>query len=124
VEKYNRPQIAEAVQAILQHSGIEVYVPPGQRGCGMAALAYGDVETAREVAQHNLRIFAELARDGFPIVCSEPTAALMLRHDYPDLVGDPEAAVLAGQVVELVAVLWSWRGRGRLPADFQRMALA
>src|SRR5439155_15549276 len=82
---YNDPQIAEAAVAVLHHNGIEVYVPPGQRGCGMAPLAYGDVETAREVAQHNVRIFAELARDGYTIVCSEPTAALMLRHDYLDL---------------------------------------
>src|SRR5205085_10920969 len=75
---YNDPLIAEAVVAVLQHNGIEVYVPPGQRGCGMAPLACGDVETAREVATHNLRIFADLARDGFPVICSEPTAALML----------------------------------------------
>ncbi|HKB40302.1 MAG TPA: FAD-linked oxidase C-terminal domain-containing protein, partial [Gemmataceae bacterium] len=44
---YNDPLIAEAVVAVLHHNGIEVYVPPGQRGCGMAPLAYGDVEAAR-----------------------------------------------------------------------------
>src|SRR5207245_414827 len=80
---YNDPQIAEAVVAVLHHNGIEVYVPPGQRGSGAAPLAYGDVEAAREAAQHNLRILADLAREGYPILCSEPTAALLLRDDYP-----------------------------------------
>src|SRR5207248_6092131 len=70
---YNDPLIAEAVVAVLHHNGIEVYVPPGQAGSGMAPLTYGDVETARETAEHNLRILADLAREGFPILCSEPT---------------------------------------------------
>ncbi|TMQ32152.1 MAG: anaerobic glycerol-3-phosphate dehydrogenase subunit C, partial [Planctomycetota bacterium] len=121
---YNDPQIAEAVVAILHHNGIEVYVPPGQRGCGMAPLACGDVETAREVATHNLRIFADLARDGFPVICSEPTAALMLRHDYPDLVDDPDTRVLAERVEELTAFLWNLHQQGRLRTDFERLALS
>ncbi|HZY86660.1 MAG TPA: FAD-linked oxidase C-terminal domain-containing protein, partial [Gemmataceae bacterium] len=70
---YNDPLIAEAVVAVLHHNGIEVYVPPGQVGCGMAPLAYGDVETARESVQHNLHVLADLAREGCPILCSEPT---------------------------------------------------
>ncbi|HYT92092.1 MAG TPA: FAD-linked oxidase C-terminal domain-containing protein, partial [Gemmataceae bacterium] len=47
---HNDPQIGEAVVAVLRHNGIDVYVPPGQRGCGMAALAHGDIETARDIA--------------------------------------------------------------------------
>ena len=70
-------------------------MPPGQVGCGMAPLAYGDVETARETAQHNLRLLADLAREGCPILCSEPTAALMLRHDALDLLDDPDARLVA-----------------------------
>ena len=93
---YNDPLIAEAVVAVLHHNGIEVYVPPGQGGCGMAPLAYGDVETAREAVQQNLRVLADLAREGYPILCSEPTAALMLRHDALDLLDDPDARLVAG----------------------------
>ena len=47
---YNDPLIGEAAVAVLRHNGVEVYVPPRQVGCGMAALASGDVETAREAA--------------------------------------------------------------------------
>ena len=120
---YNEPLIAEAVVAVLQHNGIEVYVPPKQKGCGMAPLAYGDVESARETAEHNLRILAELVRDGYQIVCSEPTAALMLSHDYPDLIDDPDAKLVAHQVRELTAFLWDLHEQGRLQTDFQRVNL-
>jgi FAD/FMN-containing dehydrogenase/Fe-S oxidoreductase len=121
---YNDPQIAAATVAVLQHNGIEVYVPPGQRGCGMAPLAFGDVETAREIAQHNLRALADLAREGFPIVCSEPTAALMLRQDYPDLLDDPDANLVAEQVVELTSYLWDLHRAGRLRTDFRPVHLS
>jgi FAD/FMN-containing dehydrogenase/Fe-S oxidoreductase len=116
---YNDPQMAEAVVAVLHHQGIEVYVPPGQVGCGMASLAQGDVETAREAAQSNLRVLADIARQGYEIVCSEPTAALMLRHDYPDLVDDPDTALVARQTTELTSFLWDLHERERLLSDFR-----
>ena len=90
----------------------------------MAPLAYGDVETAREVAQHNLRILAELAREGYTIVCSEPTAALMLRHDYLDLVDDADTRLVAEHVSELTSFLWNLHGQGRLRSDFQRLEIS
>jgi FAD/FMN-containing dehydrogenase/Fe-S oxidoreductase len=116
---YNDPLIAEAVVAVLHHNGIEVYVPPGQVGCGMAPLAYGDVETARETARQNLRVLADLARDGYPILCSEPTAALMLRRDSLDLLDDPDARLVAAQTVESTAFLWDLYQQGHLKTDFR-----
>jgi len=115
---YNDPQIAEAVVAVLRHNGIDVYVPPGQRGCGMAALAHGDVETGRETAQRNLRFLAELAREGYRIVCAEPTAALMLSHDYLDLLDDADARLVADHTVELTTFLWELHTAGRLSTEF------
>jgi FAD/FMN-containing dehydrogenase/Fe-S oxidoreductase len=120
---YVDPQIAEAVVAVLNHNGLDVYVPPEQHGCGMAALAEGDVETAREAAEHNLRVLGEVAREGYTILCSEPTAALMLRHDYLDLVDDPDARLVAAQTVEFTTFLWDLHKAGRLRTDFRRLDL-
>jgi Fe-S oxidoreductase len=121
---YNDPMLGEATVAVLRYHGIEVYVPPDQRGCGMAPLAYGDVETAREAVQHNLRLFAELAREGWPIICSEPTAAVMLRHDSLDLLDDPDARLVADRVVELTTFLDDLHLRGQLRTDFQPLDLS
>jgi FAD/FMN-containing dehydrogenase/Fe-S oxidoreductase len=121
---YNDPLIAEAVVAVLQHNGVEVYVPQGQRGCGMAPLAHGDVETAREMAERNLRLLADAAREGCPILCSEPTAALMFRHDALDLLNDPDARLVAEQTVEFTSYVWDLYREGRLRTDFQPLHLS
>jgi Fe-S oxidoreductase len=116
---YNDPQIAEATVAVLRHHGFDVYVPPEQTGCGMAPLAQGDVETAREVARHNIRLLAEWAREGNPIVCSEPTAALMLKQDYLDLLDEADTRLVSERVVELTTFLGDLHGEGRLRTDFR-----
>ncbi|HEY7311661.1 MAG TPA: FAD-linked oxidase C-terminal domain-containing protein [Gemmataceae bacterium] len=121
---YNDPLIAEAVVTVLHHNGIEVYVPPRQGGCGMAPLAYGDLETAREAVQRNLLILSELAREGYPILCSEPTAAVMLRHDALDLLDDADARLVAAQTVESTAFLWDLHQQGHLRTDFLPLPFA
>jgi FAD/FMN-containing dehydrogenase/Fe-S oxidoreductase len=116
---YNDPLVAEAAVAVLRHNGIDVYVPPGQVGCGMAPLAQGDVDAAREAAKTNLRVLAELAREGYPIICSEPTAALMLQQDYLLLIDDLDARLVAERTVELTAFLWDLHLQGRLRQNFK-----
>ena len=120
---YNDPQLGEAVVAVLEHQDIDVYVPPGQRSCGMAALAYGDIETVREIAENNLRLCAEAARDGYTILCAEPTAAVMLRQDYLSLIDDPDARLVAERTVEFTAFLWDLHTQGKLRTDFQPVEL-
>ncbi len=116
---YNDPQIAEAAVAVMTHNGIEVHVPEGQWSSGVASLAMGDVEMARELAEANLRVLGDLAREGYRIVCSEPTAALMLSQDYPLLRDDPIARLVAQQTVELTTFLGELLDQGRLRTDFQ-----
>lgn len=120
---YNDPAIAEAAVRVLEHNGFEVHVPPLQWGSGVAPLAQGDVETAREYAQQNLRVLAELVREGWRIVCSEPTAALMLTHDYLDLLDDPDAAIVAESTSELMELLWTLHEQGELRTDFAPLNL-
>jgi Fe-S oxidoreductase len=122
---YNDPLIGEAVVRVLRHNGFDVYVPGKQVGCGMAPLAQGDVEYARESVQENLRLLAEWVRetDG-PIVCSEPTAALMLRHDMLDLMDDADARAVADRTVELTSFLWDLHLRGQLRTEFRPMEIS
>jgi FAD/FMN-containing dehydrogenase/Fe-S oxidoreductase len=120
---YLEPQIGQAVVAVLQHQDIDVYVPPGQGGSGMAALAQGDIETARESAELNLRLCAEAVRDGYTVICSEPTAAVMLRHDCLDLLDDPDAQLVAEHTVEFTTFLWNLHQNGKLRTDFQPLDL-
>jgi Fe-S oxidoreductase len=120
---YNDPLIGEATVAVLRHNGVEVYVPPRQVGCGASPLAVGDIETARDAALRNVRAMADLVRDGYRVVCSEPTAALMLAHDYPDFLDDPDVAALAANTVELTTYLGELHAAGELKTNFKALDL-
>jgi FAD/FMN-containing dehydrogenase/Fe-S oxidoreductase len=118
---YNDPLIGTAAVAVLQHNGVEVYVPPRQVGCGAAPFARGDLDAARDAARRNVRVFADLVREGYRVVCPEPTAALMLTQDYRDILDDPDAAAVAANTVELTRYLGELHTAGRLRTDFRRL---
>ena len=75
--------------AVLQHNGIDVL-----RAARPARLRHGAAgprrrrDGPRDRPQQNLRVLADWPARAMPIVCSEPTAALMLRQDYLDLLDD------------------------------------
>jgi FAD/FMN-containing dehydrogenase/Fe-S oxidoreductase len=121
---YMDPQVAEATVAVLHHHGYDVFIPPEQNGSGLEALVHGDVETAREIAQKNLRLLVEAARADWPIICSEPSAAMMLQQDYLDLLAEDDARAVAARTIELTAFLWQLHQQGRLRTDFQPLELA
>ncbi|QEG25327.1 Anaerobic glycerol-3-phosphate dehydrogenase subunit C [Gemmata obscuriglobus] len=116
---YNDPLIGVAAVRVLQHHGIEVHVPSRQVGSGVAPLAKGDLDTARERALRNIRVFADLTRHGFRIVCLEPTSALMLTQDYQDILDDPDAIAVAAHTVELTTYLGELHAAKKLRTDFQ-----
>jgi Fe-S oxidoreductase len=108
-------ELAESVVAVLIHAGVNVYVPRAQAGSGMAALVAGDVDHARELIAKNLRTLSTAVRDGYTIVCSEPTAALMLRRECLKLTDDLDADIVAENTRDVGHYLAGLEGRGHLP---------
>src|SRR5262249_20570493 len=98
---YYDQELAESVVSVLHHAEVNVFVPSRQRGSGMAALIVGDVDHAREAALANLRVLANAVRDGYTVVCSEPTAALMLRQEYVKLTEDLDAELVAASTMDV-----------------------
>lgn len=120
---YYDPELAHALVAVFRHNGIRVFVPPGQTTSGMAMITAGDVTAAREVAEQNVRELAELAREGFPIVCSEPSAAVCLRQEYPKLLDHPDVDLVASRVVEAGEYLERLAQEGKLNTSFSPLEL-
>jgi FAD/FMN-containing dehydrogenase/Fe-S oxidoreductase len=120
---YHDPELGRAFVAILRHNRIGVHAPQGQFSSGMAMISAGDLEPAREIARENIRELADLAREGCPIVCTEPAAALCLKYEYPMLLDHPDVEVVAGQVIEAGAFLAQLHAQGRLRTDFQPLDL-
>lgn len=116
---YHDPELGTAFVRILEHHGIPVIVPREQVASGMAMISAGDMDAARDVAETNVRVLAEYARDGCLIVCTEPTAAVCLKHEYPRLLDHPDVEIIADQVREAGAFLHSLHQRGELETEFE-----
>jgi Fe-S oxidoreductase len=53
------------------------------------------------------------------VICTEPSAALMFRQDYADLIDDVDIPLLAANTVELMQFLGELHRQGRLRTDFR-----
>jgi FAD/FMN-containing dehydrogenase/Fe-S oxidoreductase len=120
---YFDPQLAEAFVAVLEHNGIPVYVPLEQWQAGMPSIACGALEHARQLAAHNVALLAEAIRQGYHVVATEPAAALCLMHEYPQLLDEDDARLVAANSSEACSFLWSLHTRGQLQLDLKPLNL-
>jgi Fe-S oxidoreductase len=121
---YFDPQLAEAMVAVLEHNGLSVYVHPEQKQAGMASIACGALDHARRVAAHNVALLAEAVRQGYHVVATEPAAALCLCHEYPQLLDDDDARLVAANSSEAGSFLWRMHTLGQLQLDLRPLNLS
>ncbi len=112
-------QLAEALVAVLQHNGVTVYVPPRQLPSGMASISVGDVERAAAIAAKNVALLAEAVRSGYQIVTTEPSAAMALTREYPQLLDDEDARLVAQNTSEACSYLFRLHQVGQLELDLR-----
>jgi Fe-S oxidoreductase len=113
---YNAPDIGKAAVAVLSHNGVDVAVPE-QRCCGMPFYDVGDIEAAKENARANLASLSKAVAEGRDIVVPMPTCSLMIKHEYPYLLGE-EAKAVADRTYDLCEYLMRLHAAGKLRADF------
>ena len=99
---YNDPELGIRAIKILRSLGYFVVIPPKLKWSGMPYISYGEVDKAKNVARHNVRVLKEHITPGSMtslgqvpsdcwIVSTEPTAVYMLRQVYPKLLEDDAA---------------------------------
>jgi FAD/FMN-containing dehydrogenase/Fe-S oxidoreductase len=111
-------QLAESLVAVLEHNGIEVYVPPRPLHAGMAAVSAGAADAARRLAAANVKLLADAVRQGYHIVTTEPSTALCLTHEYLNLLDDDDVRLVAKNTSEACNFLWKFHQQGELKLDF------
>jgi glycolate oxidase iron-sulfur subunit len=102
VSNYLRPQTAEAAVRLLEDAGAEVIIPPDQVCCGKPAAGGGDADTARFLANRNLKAFNPAEFDYLTTFCA--TCSEQLLH-YRQITGLPEGDALAKRVIDLSRLL-------------------
>ena len=92
---YNHPVAGKAAVRALEAANVHVRIPDGVTGSGRPPHSKGFVDLAREKARRNVDALAPLVDGEWDVVVVEPSDAVMLQHDYLDL--------LSGADVERVA---------------------
>jgi len=121
---YFDPQLGRALVAVLEHNGVAVYVPPEQVQGGMAAVSSGAMDIARRLAARNVKVLAEAVRQGYHVVATEPSAALCLAREYPNLLDDEETRLVAQNTFDACDYLWRMHTQGQLQLDFEPISAA
>ncbi len=96
------PEVTTAAIRVLRRLGFRVLVPAAQVCCGAMHLHNGDRETARRLAERNLRAFA--AGDAAPLLTSASGCGAHLM-DYGRLLGSSESGALAARVSDIAQFL-------------------
>jgi len=114
-------QLAEAFTSVMEHNGVAVYVHPRQAMAGMQVVAVGAVDRAKRIAARNVSLLADAVRQGYHIVATEPSAALCLKREYPQLIDDEDATLVAENSSEACDYLLNMHREGNLELDLRPM---
>src|SRR5204863_2971657 len=116
---YNDPAIAKDAVEMLERAGCNVECPE-QVCCGMPKLDGGDLEGARRLARQNVETLLPAVREGRRVLSPGPSCTLVLRTEYPELVGTPEAREVSQAVMDLSDFLLHQARQKKLPKAFAR----
>jgi glycerol-3-phosphate dehydrogenase subunit C len=92
--EYHQPSIGKDLVKVYERNGIECELS-GAGCCGAALLHAGDVEGFAKVARRNVARLAAEVRAGTEVVVPQPACSYVIRKDYPDHVGGPDATLVA-----------------------------
>lgn len=94
VVEYREPSIGRALVKVYEHNGVQCTLSAA-RCCGAPLLHAGDVDGFTKVAVDNVAILAAEVRSGRTIVVSQPGCGYVIRRNYLDHVGGPDAQLVA-----------------------------
>jgi FAD/FMN-containing dehydrogenase/Fe-S oxidoreductase len=113
--EYYYPSIGRAAVQLLEAAGCEV-VLASTRCCGRPMISNGMLREAQALAKENTARLRPMADAGLPIVGLEPSCAVTLKDEYPDLAPGEAAEAVARQTVMIEELLVHLHEQGvRLP---------
>jgi Fe-S oxidoreductase len=120
--EHNDPQIGRDTVEVLQRNQVDVRYPGGLVCCGMPAWEKGDLGAVRARASRNLARLFPFVERGARVLVVNPTCAMMLRREYPELVAPAErdlATRVAAATMDPAEYLWTLREEPRFNTDFK-----
>ena len=110
---YNDHELGFAVLEVLRANGIEVILPK-QRPAPLPAIVYGNIKRARRDLSYSVKHLAKAVRDGYKIICSEPSAALCLKQELRHFVAGEDAELVSENTYELMNYIYGLLRQNKL----------
>ena len=105
--EYQSVGIGHDAVKVCERNGIECELPDGQVCCGAPALHHGDVDGFVSLARRNVEALSQAVREAadrgetLTIAALQPTCGYVLKFDYPDYLGGPDARLVADHTMDL-----------------------
>lgn len=118
----NEPQIGRDTLEVLEKNQVPTACVKGLACCGMPAWESGDLERMQALAKHNMDLLLPFVERGAKVLAINPTCAMMMRREYPELVPPEEkerATKLADAIRDPSEHLWSIRNEPRFNTEFK-----
>ena len=101
IVEYQNPQVGKDLVRVYERNGIDCSLPDGQVCCGAPWLHAGDVDNFTRQGRKNVAVLAGAIRSAREqgadpaVVVPQPTCGYVLKYDYKDYIGGPDAELVA-----------------------------
>lgn len=117
--EYSEAATGRAAVQVLEHNGIAV--ESGYEACcGAPFLHGGDLESAKKNAAKVTAGLIDKVRSGIPILVPGPTCSYQLKFEFPELLGTPEAKLIAENTYDIGEYIWKLKSEDMFIRDFPR----
>src|SRR5699024_3898539 len=79
------PIVLQAAQRVLEYAGFDVVLPNRNVCCGLTWFSTGQLDIARRVLRHTLRVLRPYLEAGYRVVGLEPSCVALFRSDIEQL---------------------------------------
>ena len=110
--EYQDPSIGQDLVKVYERNGVSCSLPEGQVCCGAPWLHSGDVDTFVKQGRKNVQVLAEAVRAGRDVVVPQPTCSYVIKKDYVDYIGGPDAELVAEHTYDAAEYLWTQVHKG------------
>jgi Fe-S oxidoreductase len=113
-------RIADAAVKVLEHNGIDVYVPGRQQASGVLSIACGHRDRAEKISRKNITLLADVIRQGYRVVTLDPSSAMCLTEEYGYMTDDTDAdaELVTTNTCDIMSYLHRLHLEGKLHLDF------
>lgn len=121
IVEYQAPGVGQDLVKVCERNGVACELPEGEVCCGAPWLHAGDVDRFVEQGRKNVTTLAEALRAGGPdatVVVPQPTCSYVLKNDYVDYIGGPDAELVAARTKDAAEYLMGLhKDEGSPPLD-------